>query len=942
MVAFLIWLSMAFAAEDVKAKHLAAQREIVSLMAGGQGELATEKAVALVDHTLEAHPDNDALVSGTLNLAGVTFATVGHNQDALEWFLRGLQVELKAGVDGSELAMSYLNIGGCLARLEDYGPARVAMERAVALQTDEEGVLRSEFSLAMLDVETGDYDRAIDRMNGLLPRARKAGQQSELEANILRHLGLAHLMRGEFDVARSALGDSVTLFSALHGRESVEVAGVLTIQSDLASDLGAYETASELQTEVVRIFEEQQGPNSAMLAAPLNNLAVLHTSAGKHELALEYYGRSAELTRLHAGPDSVTLAGIYANMARRYTALGDLGSAADYIGKGLVIVEALDDHSPYEPTVLAAASDVARAGGRHEEALRYRQRALEAAQRSDSPLDVVDHRTNIAFLLGATGRFDEARVEASQAVAEYASIGAELLPSMSDRERLGFIWAFRSSLHAYLTVTAGTEQGPAVYDAVLAWKGVAGAALEATRLAAHESAADPEIRDLVDRLEEVSSAVSVRTLDPGLEAAERQQAIVALLHDKDEIQRDLARKTRDLQASRNGAEVTTERLCEVLGPDEVLVDFVVHSVMNLEDFSDSYRYLAFVLRPGECSVIRVELGDAGAIEEAIDGYLDRMSNAGNPERVDRAGGAVREAIWDPISEHIGAATRVYVVPDGQTARVSFAALPRANAGYLVEHLQFGYLDRAGVLLREPHGDEGSGAVVVGGLDYGEAGPKDGPCLPPAFGPLPASLGEAKMVQRYLSKRLKAPAYLLSAGAAEESVLRVAIEQAPQFLHLATHGFFLERDCAGGVQGGYARNPMAYSGLALAGANEGSEGLWTAEEVAALDLVGTQLVVLSACDTGRGHTMGGEGALGLRRAFAAAGADTVIMSLWSIEDEATRDLMSKLYAAMMHRGDPSPIDALRAAQLETLANNRKRYGHGLPSTWGAFIGSGRWP
>ena len=197
------------------------------------------------------------------------------------------------------------------------------------------------------------------------------------------------------------------------------------------------------------------------------------------------------------------------------------------------------------------------------------------------------------------------------------------------------------------------------------------------------------------------------------------------------------------------------------------------------------------------------------------------------------------------------------------------------------------------------------------------------------------------------------------------------------LHVATHGFFLGDECPAAVSdtfvggtrsvGGLApvveagnrpsreppgdhrppENPLLLSGLALAGANrrtdagpDEDDGILTAEEVASLNLEGVEWAVLSACDTGLGHLQAGEGVLGLRRAFQIAGVGTVIMSLWSVEDQSTRQWMQALYEGrLLHKLDTA--DAMREASLNVL---RARRAQGLsthPFYWAAFVAAGDW-
>jgi hypothetical protein len=195
------------------------------------------------------------------------------------------------------------------------------------------------------------------------------------------------------------------------------------------------------------------------------------------------------------------------------------------------------------------------------------------------------------------------------------------------------------------------------------------------------------------------------------------------------------------------------------------------------------------------------------------------------------------------------------------------------------------------------------------------------------------------------------------AAALERRLKTAC-RSPRILHLATHGFFLPdqpRDPGhdrlglgfepmrelGRFSGPLPENPMLRSGLALAGANtwlkagkppdEAEDGLLTAEDVSGLDLLATELVVLSACETGLGQVHVGEGVVGLRRAFVLAGAKTLVMSLWKVPDEPTRELMEEFYQRIL--AGEGRADALRQAQLTMKAK------YPDPYYWGAFICQG---
>jgi CHAT domain-containing protein len=228
-----------------------------------------------------------------------------------------------------------------------------------------------------------------------------------------------------------------------------------------------------------------------------------------------------------------------------------------------------------------------------------------------------------------------------------------------------------------------------------------------------------------------------------------------------------------------------------------------------------------------------------------------------------------------------------------------------------------------------------------------------------FEPLPASAREAEAIVRIWQQHREAgPEWRLSGRFATEAALKQRAA-GTQVLHLATHGFFLGGRCAAPrpPAAGYeheratdverGENPLLLAGFALTGANQrqharadDEDGVLTAEEIASLDLRGVEWAVLSACDTGVGEVQAGEGVLGLRRAFQVAGARTVIMSLWPVDDEDTRRWMTGVYQRRFARG-MSTVEAVREATLGQLRRRRQAGLSTHPFYWGGFIAAGEW-
>jgi CHAT domain-containing protein len=404
------------------------------------------------------------------------------------------------------------------------------------------------------------------------------------------------------------------------------------------------------------------------------------------------------------------------------------------------------------------------------------------------------------------------------------------------------------------------------------------------------------------------------------------------------------------------------------------------------------HYAAFVLTPNDAGPTLVRLGAASAIDGAIAawrrqaalGQFSGVSQVDAEMAYRTAGARLRKVIWDPLTPYLTNTTRVLVVPDGALNLVNFAALPVGSTEFLVDrppvvHYLAAERDLVG------HGDDApvtSGVLVLGGPAF-----DDGSVFAPApkstsrlrgvpascgtlqtltFENLPATLREATEIAGLWRTTAGLPNAEIRLAVAAQATERAFKLQAPgrRVLHLATHGFFLGTNCAPGVPGTRAiggltsarsnssaalntENPLLLSGLAFAGANQRArakpdedDGILTAEEIAGMNLEGTEWAVLSACDTGLGEVKAGEGVFGLRRAFQVAGVRTVIMSLWSVEDEATRQWMRALYRARL-TDHLDTAESVRVASLRVLRDRRAKHLRTHPFYWAAFVASGDW-
>ena len=359
------------------------------------------------------------------------------------------------------------------------------------------------------------------------------------------------------------------------------------------------------------------------------------------------------------------------------------------------------------------------------------------------------------------------------------------------------------------------------------------------------------------------------------------------------------------------------------------------------------HYVAYVV--GQASdPVAIDLGPEGAIDRAVEAFRKAVADPQNAKVMD-LGHALYDLTMGKIAAKLGGSTNLLIAPDGTLNVVPFSALVDGNHDFLVKTYTFTYLTSGRDLLRLAAQPKAKGGGVIfadpsfdgdakqGGKSRGARSADLASLMWPA---LPGTGQEADAV----GKTMAGFKVFRGAQATEGNVKAL---HGPRILHMATHGFFLADEPAPASKAAGApgappavetyENPLLRSGLAFAGANKlesgDDDGILTALEASGLDLEGTRLVVLSACETGVGKVTNGEGVYGLRRALVIAGAESLVMSLWQVDDQATKDLMAGYYGHLKQgRGKSS---ALRDIQLEM--QKQPAYAH--PYYWASFLPAG---
>lgn len=470
---------------------------------------------------------------------------------------------------------------------------------------------------------------------------------------------------------------------------------------------------------------------------------------------------------------------------------------------------------------------------------------------------------------------------------------------------------------------------------------------------------------------------------PDQGVSDPDSVISQLQSEANDLESALARHSASFRTRLDQQDVSSDRLSNLLPKGTALVEFLQYNYIHTNMDDTVPRYLAVVLRPDEAPAIEL-LGDASDIDELISDYHQHIH-----EVLSTGTGPIKEneilykdissklcrKLWKPLEIHLDDARLVFIAPDGHLNSVAFAGLSDSEGVYLVEKTALHYLTSGRDLIRLTEDEAiGQGLFAMGDPAYSatvdervlamDTSPDHiqdtilyatrnarSECATLAdivVSPLPGTRKEIETAAAAWTGAGQEPVEAWFGTEATEDNFK---SEAPgnRVIHVATHAYYLPSDCqSAGYEGDYVtwENPLLRSGLFFAGANlhgEGADsagvddGVLTAYEVSAMNLEGTELAILSACETGLGELQTGEGVYGLRRAFQMAGVRTLVTTLWPVADESTAEFMTRLY----DRKDETWPEWMQKIQTDKINELREQGLPDHPIEWGAFSVIGDW-
>ncbi len=884
----------------------------------------------------------------------------GKQRDALPLLEHALAIREKIlGAENAAVAIVFNRLGMLNFSLGDLEKSESFLKRANNIY--EKQTNRNELdaadtlnNLAVVYKVKGDFIESEKmQLRALEIREKALGTNHNLFASSLNNLGALYRKRGDNAKAEQMYQRSLEIRERLFGADSLEAALVLFNISSLNYFKGDYQTALVLDRRILEIREKNLKPEHPDIAKALENLASTYIELGDYEKAEPLLKRALEIYEKSSGQDSGQLVTVLQDLAKIYGERGEYEKAESLLKRAAQISEKKESLLEFSIT-LKKLGDFYTLKGDYAQAEPFYKRALEIKEKllGENHFEVAsvcDALARLYFLKGEpaqaikmqerTNRINEKNIALNLAVG-------------TEHQKLSYMTLMSENLNQTIALHVNlAKQNKVVRDeaatAILQRKGRVLDAMT-DNLAALRQRFDASDKILIDRLNDTNAQLAELALNaPETETlAEYQKQISAIGEQKAKLESEISRRSEGFYEQ--AKIITLADIKKAIPPDSALIEFAVYrpldAKMRGKNIFGEPRYIAYIFR-NEGEIGWAELSAVKDIDAAIDALRGALRD---PKRQDakKLARAADEKIMSPIRPFLGDAKHLLVSPDGELSLIPFEALVDEKNQFLIENYSFTYLTGGRDLLRmQTKRESKSNLLVIANPSFGESEiitrvkpnsrRKKRQSITATrnlsdtfFAPLGGTLQEARAIQTLYPNA----AFLTGAQATETALKKT---NAPQILHLATHGFFLENKDANTK----IENPLLRSGLALAGANrrkgEKDDGILTALEASGLNLWGTKLVVLSACDTGLGEVKNGEGVYGLRRAFVLAGTESLVMSLWSVSDYVTQELMTNYYKNLKQGAGRGA--ALRQVKLEML----KRSGRQHPFYWAGFIQSGEW-
>ena len=874
--------------------------------------------------------------SSISKLAGL-YVTTGNYTAALPLYeeVKSIRLEM-LGAKDTEYARALNNLGFLYVRMGDLEAALPFYLEAKNIRKETLGDRHPDYAislnnLASLYSRIGKYQEAIPLFeeSSQIIKDRKGVKHPDY-ATSLNNIALLYSEIGNYEAALPLQNQATSIDKEILGIKSTNYASDLINLVNMNSAMGNNEAALPLSKEASDIYREVSGSKHPDYALSLNSLARLHNAMGNYKAALPLLIEAASIYKESLGSNHIDYGVSLKNLAITYKELGDYNSALPLIENATSIYkEALGiKHPDYAASLINLA--------RIHVSTKNFKKALPALKESNNIIN--------------------------QNIQDYFSF-------LSEEEKGKYVRSIAANYELYLSFlmkasSVSTEFCSLVYDNELLLKGLILSSVTAMQKAIIENG-DSALKSQYEQMRMLKRQLNYWQQKP---ISEQRVDVNKLEKQSSEIEKELVQRSQIYSEMQATFKIKWKDVQKQLKDGEVSIEFVNFRYSDDEKITDSIFYCALVLRKDDTIPQLKYLCEESQLKKVIPpiGTVYREINSSYN------GKDIYSLVWQPINSLLTGIKTIYFAPSGLLNRISMAAISCPDSVELLEKYKLIQLSSTRSLAIGGKQESIKTAVGDGGIVYdtdsltmlskaAQYAQKDSSFVAhrpepngdtrSGFRYLPGTLKEVDMIASKLEKNGVETKTISGSNAVEESFISLSGKESPSIIHLSTHGFYFSEinrsnnntqntpSTTGEMRFRSSSDPLLRSGLLMAGANRSwkglsapqdvEDGILTAKEVSNMNLMNTQLVVLSACQTGQGDVKGNEGVEGLQRGFKMAGARYIIMSLWAVPDKETTEFMGIFYDNWLDSKDIHA--AFRNTQI-AMSNKYKSD----PFKWAAFV------
>lgn len=823
-------------------------------------------------------------------------------------------------------------------------------------------------TLSVYNAYLGNYSEAIKiGEESVKIKKEVLGTDNYFYAQSVNNLAGFYSDIGNYTEAIKLGKEAVKIKKQVLGAEHPEYALSLRNLAGYYADLGDYVEALKLDNEVLNIRKRLLGTEHPDYARSLNDLAVDYYSIGKYDESLHLLEKATKIREKVLGKEHPDYAWSLNDLALCYARSGCYAEAIKYGKEAMEIRKTVlgTEHPDYAGSLNDLADCFFR-GGYYTEAEQLGTEAVKLRKKllGSSHPTYARSLFNLSLYYYYHGNY----VKAYDCITKYLECSrsfilnqfSELSSYFQETLWKGYAYQFVSMLPCLVNKYRNNESVSWLYDnSCLFAKGLLlNTGIEMRRLIfeSHDSILIYKYKDLSTNISKYNKLIETPIKIHFVNADSLKNVI-----QNQEI--ELARESKVFGDYTRNITITWKDVQQNLDKDDIAIDFLDYPLVG----TDSVMYIALTLKKEYDSPHMLTLFEKKQLKAiSYDNYYTQTD--------------VFDLVWGPLKEELQGVRNIYFAPSGELHRIGIEYLPINKTENISDEYTLYRLSSTRQLAAIPDETKGKNNILYGGLDYDEKSDAilidsasiensvlrsafnranvDSLSLRNSFEYLEGTKREVDMIAKDMKRHNVPYVYYSGIDGTEESFKHLDGTK-PKVMHIATHGFFLTEEEAGKskynrpeielLTNGFLKvdrpvedKSMTRSGLLFSGCNhainhervpEGEEdGILTAKEISMLDLRGLDLVVLSACQTGLGDIISGEGVFGLQRGFKKAGAKTILMSLDKVDDEATNILMVEFYRNLMN--GKTKYQSLRDAQKYLRQVDNGRYDN--PKYWASFI------